>query len=293
VRKTSVYLPEALKDELTALARRWDRSEAELLRLAVERLVLGARDDSAPGTSTPARGSGPLLIGIGVGPSDPGLVTQQAVSALRNADRVYAASTGTDAIGRAEAIVRAVAPEVRVDRLVFDIAGTPAERAASVTAAAEMIIERLDAGDVVGFATLGDPNVYSTFPALSHAVAERRPSVPASTVPGIMAFQELAARSHTVLAEDGEHLALVVAGSNDSELNALLADRDCTVVVYKGGGKLPVVADRLREHDRLDGAVIGEMLGLPGGRSVEVSTVADRPASYLATIVVPAARRTR
>jgi hypothetical protein len=32
------------------------------------------------------------------------------------------------------------------------------------------------------------------------------------------------------------------------------------------------------------------MLGLPGGRAVTIGTVADRPASYLATVVVPARR---
>jgi precorrin-2/cobalt-factor-2 C20-methyltransferase len=230
VLKTSVYLTEELKEELAALARRWQRSEAELLRLAVERLVLGARDESATPAPAAPRLTGPMLIGVGVGPSDPALVTQQAITTLRDADRVYAASTGADAIGRAEAIVRAIAPEVRVDRCVFDITGSAVERAATVTAAAEKIVERLDAGEVVAFVTLGDPNVYSTFPGLARSVTVRRPSVPTSTVPGVMAFQELAARSGTVLAEDGEHLALVMR-SGDDELDPLLADDDCTVVV--------------------------------------------------------------
>ena len=37
--KTTVYLPQALKDALARLAGRQGRSEAELVRLAVERLV--------------------------------------------------------------------------------------------------------------------------------------------------------------------------------------------------------------------------------------------------------------
>jgi len=37
--KTTVYLPRALKDALARLAGRQGRSEAELVRLAVERLV--------------------------------------------------------------------------------------------------------------------------------------------------------------------------------------------------------------------------------------------------------------
>lgn len=290
VRKTSVYLPEGLKDDLAALARRWGRSEADLLRLAVERLVQAARDDAAPNAPARPRIVGPRLVGVGMGPSDPELMTARAIATLRDADRVFAPSTGPDAIGRAEAIVRAVAPEVRVDRLVFDIGDDPTSRAASLDAAADAIVDALDGGAVVAFATLGDPNIFSTFPALARIVAQLRPSAPIATIPGVMAFQELAAQAHTVLAEDGEHVAVIVADADSAELDAKLADPGCTVVIYKGGRHLPSVATSLRAHDRLAGAVVGEMLGLSGGRCVDVASIADRPASYLATIVIPATR---
>ena len=81
-----------------------------------------------------------------------------------------------------------------------------------------------------------------------------------------------------------------MAGSTSDGLDRLLADDDCTVVVYKGVGDLAEAAERLRRHDRLDGAVVGEMLGLPGGRCAELDTVADQRASYLATLIVPATR---
>jgi len=239
VRKTSVYLPDDLKDDLAALARRWERSEAELLRLAVEQLVRGARAETAPSLAARDRLIGPLLVGVGVGPSDPGLVTRRAVETVRSADRVFAATTGPDVIGRAEAIVRDVAPEVDVERLVLDIAGPLEARDASLAAAAETVVDALDPGAVVAFVMLGDPNVYSTFPALARAVHARRAAVPIRTVPGVMAFQELAAEAATVLAEDSEHVTLLVAHDDDVALEAALADPSCTVVVYKGGRNVP------------------------------------------------------
>jgi precorrin-2 methylase len=63
--------------------------------------------------------------------------------------------------------------------------------------------------------------------------------------------------------------------------------------LYKGGRQLPEIAAQLSEHDRLDRAVIGELMGLPGGRNGPVADVADRPASYLATVIVPAQRDDR
>lgn len=290
MRKTSVYLPDELKDGLAALASRWDRSEAELLRLAVERLVRAAAHDAAPGTTPPVRLVGPCLLGVGVGPGDPELVTERAVHVLHAADRVFTASTAPDAIGRAEAAVRTVAPEVRVERVALDDGADPHARRTSLRRAADALVEVLDQGASVAFAVLGDPNVYSTFSPLADAVTSARPSIPISTVPGIMAFQSLAAHTRTVLAGDAEHLAVLVADEDTAALDDALADPSCTVVLYKGGRHLPAVAERLHAHGRLAGAMVGELLGVTGARCVEVESVADQAASYLATVVVPASR---
>jgi precorrin-2/cobalt-factor-2 C20-methyltransferase len=107
-----------------------------------------------------------------------------------------------------------------------------------------------------------------------------------------MAFQDLAARSGTVLVDGDERLVLVPAraGSDPAAVAAAAADPSAALVVYKGGGRLPELAKVLARVGRLDGAVLGELLGLPGGRVAKVSDVADRPATYLATVVVPPVR---
>lgn len=291
VLKSSVYLPDALKAELAALASRWGRSEAELIRIAIDRLVRSAGDEPAPARPRPAPvAPGPRLVGVGVGPSDADLVTERALAVLRSADRVVAAATGPDAIGRAEAVVRSAAPEVAVDRVVIDIGGDEAVRRRSVEGAAELLLGHLDRGELVAFAVLGDPNVWTIFSRVAAAVATRRPAVPVETVPGIMAFQELAARAGTVLAEGDEELTLLTLGGDAERLDPLLDDPARGLVVYKGGRALPALAAVLERRGRLGAAVLGEMLGLPGGRSVAVSAAADRPASYLATVIVPPQR---
>lgn len=296
VKKTSVYLPEVLKARLAAAASRGGRSEAQLVRLAVERLV-----DSAPPIGPVARTEDPVvgrnrrevaLVGLGMGPGDPGLVTARAMSELRTADRVLAPSTDLASVGRAEIIVREVAPDVAVERVGFVMEVGGAARSTALAAAADRAVAALDAGERVAFVTLGDPNVYSTFSSLAAEVRARRPAVPIETVPGIMAFQDLAARAGTVLVEGDERLMLLPAqaGSDPADLRAAAADPSVALVVYKGGGRLPEVARLLDEAGRLDGAVFGELLGLPGGRLAAVADVAGRPATYLATVVVPPVR---
>lgn len=290
VRKTSVYLPDALKRRLSTLAERSHRSEAELIRSAVEQLVEGGASPSATDPAVPGR-----LVGVGVGPGSADLLTVRALAALRRATVVLAPSTDLSAIGRAEAIVREAAPDVVVERMTFAMTPDPDARQRALDAAAKRTAELLDAGEEVAFITLGDPNLYSTFSSVVDGVRERRPDTRVLTVPGVMAFQDLAARSGVVLADDQQ--TFVVLPTNEEgacdpggRVAKLLADPDCTLVLYKGGRHIEAIAEQLGEAGRIDGATFGELLGMPGERVAPVSSVADRPASYLSAVIVPARR---
>ena len=235
------------------------------------------------------------LIGVGVGPGDPELVTRQAVRVLREADRVVAPSLADDAIGRAESIVRQVTPELRVERLVFNMTTTTSALRTAHDAAADRLVPYLDAGERVAFATLGDPNIYSTFSALVTAVRRQRPGAGIDTVAGIMAFQDLAALTGTVLLAGAESLRLVTALDGPDSVRDALGDDDQAVVVYKGGRHMPAIVKVLADAGRIEGAVVGELLGLPGQRIAPAtnSTWTDQGAAYLATLIVPPAHRAR
>ncbi len=235
------------------------------------------------------------LIGVGMGPGDPELVTVKAVRVLREADLVVVPVMDPHETGRAEATVRAHVDHERIQRLVFaldDRGGATPQRLSAWEQAADVVAAHLnDYGGTVAFATIGDPNVYSTFTYLADAVCERVHEAEIETVPGITAMQDLAARSETVLCEGTESLALLPLTAGVEAFERALEHFD-TVVAYKGGRHMPAVLDVLRRQDRLDDAVYCAALGLPD-QSIGPASDVSGEMPYLSTVIVPARRTSR
>jgi precorrin-2/cobalt-factor-2 C20-methyltransferase len=238
--------------------------------------------------------SAKTLVGVGVGPGDPELVTVKAVRVLQEADLVLVPVLDLGERGRAEATVRANVGHDRIRRVVFALNEQTdrARREAAWDAAAAEATAAFAAGArLVAFATIGDPNVYSTFTYLATTVRESVDGLTVTTIPGITAMQDLAARSGTVLCEGKETLTLLPLTAGIDVFRAALAGHD-TVVGYKSGRHLPQVLTAVREAGRLEGAVHGACLGLPA-EDIRPAAEVTGPAPYLSVLVVPSKRTTR
>lgn len=241
------------------------------------------------------------LVGVGVGPGDPDLVTVKAANLLAKADVVFVpVADGDDArpaeTGRAEHTALFYAEAWRVQRVVFalhDREHTERRERAWDDAAAQVARWFADhraeygQGGTAAFATIGDPCVYSTFSYLAATVAELVGELDVQLIPGITAMQDLAARTGTPLVEGREALALFPMTAGRDRFREALGRGDA-VVAYKFGRMLPETLAALRETGRLDGAVYGARLGLP---DEVISAAGDldpaEPGPYLATLVVP------
>ncbi|MFF7563208.1 precorrin-2 C(20)-methyltransferase [Streptomyces pseudovenezuelae] len=231
------------------------------------------------------------LIGVGVGPGDPELVTVKGVNALRAADVVVVPVMDTGERGRAEATVLHYVPQEKIVRVVFALneRNDHGRREAAWDAAGERVAQLLAAHPSVAFATIGDPNVYSTFTYLAHTIGALVPGVVVETVPGITAMQDLAARSGAVLTEGTEPLTLVPVTAGSAVLKDAL-NGPGTVVAYKFGRQAAEVAEALRETGRLDDAVWGSALGLEAESIRSAAELDGAPLPYLSTLIAPARR---
>lgn len=261
------------------------------------------RPPAPPAPTAPARPAAPRLVGVGMGPGDPELVTVKGVNALREAPVVVVPVMADGPTGRAEATVLHHVSAATVERVVFALneRSDRARRAAAWDAAGARVVELLAEHGTVAFATIGDPNVYSTFGYLAQTVRAALPELRVETVPGVTAMQDLAARSGAVLTEGTEPLTLVPVTAGAEVLREALRGPG-TVVAYKFGRRAGEVADALAETGRTEGAVWGSALGLPQEAIRPATELADQGGAdggppgalpYLSTLISPARRESR
>ena len=224
------------------------------------------------------------LVGVGVGPGDPELLTVKGLRALREAEEVFVPVGDTGEVGRAEATVREYLEEGRIRRLLFALCDDAERRERNWTDAAREVSGHLREGKTCAFATIGDPNVYSTFTYLARTVRGKIPNLEIETVPGITAMQDLASRSGTVLLEGDGRLALLPFTAGEGRLREAL-DSFETVVCYKGGGRISEVLSVAEEAGRLGGAVYGARLGIPGEEVLPAAEMAGREGTYLSAVI--------
>lgn len=229
------------------------------------------------------------LVGVGVGPGDPELLTLKALRVLREAVVVFVPVADSGEVGRAEAVVRAHIEGARLRRLEFALSDDAAAREENWDRAGREVATAIGDGEVAAFATIGDPNIYSTFSYLAETVSLLLPDVVIQTVPGVTAMQDLAARSGTVLVEGMERLALFPFTAGMDRFREALDVFD-TVVCYKGGRQLPEILEAVEGAARLDDAVYGARLGIEGEIVRAAKEMTGTRGPYLSTLIVPAAR---
>ncbi|MHB8190971.1 MAG: precorrin-2 C(20)-methyltransferase [Ferrimicrobium sp.] len=235
------------------------------------------------------------LVGLGVGPGDPELLTLRGFHLLATAEVVFVPTVDDHIEGRAESIVRALLPNAPIERVVFPmtrgISGI-LQRREVTRAAVDQLITREPAWLRGVFVTLGDPSIYSTFSLVAEFVRELAPDIVIEVVPGIMAFQSLVARLGVNFLDNEEDLRLVAGLGPDKDLCNAIGSHNSAVVIYKVGSALSRIRSLAVEQGRIDQAIIGWHLGT-GQERIEPLSSAPSSVPYLSTIVITPHRQSR
>ena len=152
------------------------------------------------------------LYGIGVGPGDPELMTLKAIKILQQIDYVFGAAAAQNEHSLALRIAKAhVRNDCVVESLPFAMSSDEEVTRSLWRDNAVRLADLLNQGKNVGFLTLGDPLIFSTYGYLLREIRHNHPSIPIVTVPGITSFQAVAARLGEPLVEGDESLLITSA----------------------------------------------------------------------------------
>jgi len=204
-----------------------------------------------------------LLYGIGVGPGDPELLTLKAIITIHDCDMLAVPDSGAEnqlALNIAQEHIA----KKEIIQLKMPMTCDKAELYKSREAAADTICTKLDMGKSVGFLTLGDPMLYSTYSYLHKIVISR--GYPVKVIPGVTSFCAAAAALGEPLCEGGESLHIIPALYENMESALTL---DGTKVLMKSGQKLNDIIDHLIANDL--NAKIAQRVGMDGEKLYQSS----------------------
>ncbi|CAM4092882.1 cobalt-factor II C(20)-methyltransferase [Serratia silvae] len=225
------------------------------------------------------------LYAMGVGPGASDLITVRAARRLGKLDVLYAPAGRKGGDSLALSIVREyLLPHTEIRTCHFPMSGNDSEKQAVWDEVAQQLEAEVAQGKLVGFITLGDAMLFSTWVFLLARLG--RPEW-LEIVPGVTSFAAIAARAALPLAMESQSLAVMSCTAPEAELEQALLTHD-SVVLMKVYGRLPLVQSLLARLNLFEHAVLMAEASLPGEQCWRRlnQVAADLPLPYFSTVVV-------
>jgi precorrin-2/cobalt-factor-2 C20-methyltransferase len=231
------------------------------------------------------------LIGVGVGPGDPELLTLKAMRALGEADVVaHFAKAGNPSHSRA-IVAEHLRGGVGELPLLYPVTTEqPKECDAYRDAirdfydgAAEKIAALLDAGKTVAVICEGDPLFYGSYMHMHTRLAARFPT---EIVAGVTGMSGCWSAAGMPIAQGDDVFTVLPATLPEADLARRLAEADAAVVM-KVGRHLPKLRRALATSGRLPRAIYVERGTMAEEKMIPLSAKSDDEAPYFAVVLVP------
>ena len=231
------------------------------------------------------------LIGVGVGPGDPELMTLKAVRTLAAADVLaYFAKAGKESNARQIAASH-IRPDVIELPLGYPVTtelarDDPAYRQATQAFfdnAAATIAGQLDRQRIVAVLSEGDPLFYGSYMHVHVRLADRYPT---EVIAGVTSLSGCWSAAGIPIAQGDDILTVLPATLPQETLVSRLMTSDAAVMI-KLGRNLAKARRALAETGRLGSAIYVERGTMAAGRVLPLRDKPDDAAPYFAVVLVP------
>lgn len=231
------------------------------------------------------------LIGVGLGPGDPELLTVKAVKVI-GAAQVIAFFAKKGRRGNAREIAERWIPADRIElplyyplttELAFDDPLYIASLRSFYEAATDMLASHLESGRDVALLAEGDPLFYSSFMHLYVRLGERFAT---EIVPGVTGMAGCWSVAGAPMAWGDDVLTVLPATLPEEELVVRLIKTQAAVIM-KLGANLPKVRAAIIRANLLARAVYVERGTMAGETVIKLAERGDGAAPYFSMILIP------
>ncbi len=230
------------------------------------------------------------LIGVGVGPGDPDLLTLKAVHALKSADVIAHFAKAGNASNARAIVAQFLRRGVTELPLLYPITtekptGDSAYRSAIqgfFDGAAAAVAAHLDAGRSVAVLSEGDPLFFGSY---MHLHVRLMPHYPTDVIPGVTAMSGCWSAAGLPMVQGDDVLTVLPGTLDEAELVRRFQQNDPTVVM-KVGRNLPKVRQALIAANRLNDATYVERGTMHNERLMPLAQKPDDAAPYFAIVLV-------
>jgi precorrin-2/cobalt-factor-2 C20-methyltransferase len=231
------------------------------------------------------------LVGVGVGPGDPELVTLKAMRALGAADVIAHFAKA----GHASQSRKIVAQHLRSDIVELPLLYPVTTEVPKASAAyrdtirdfydvsASLVAAHLDADRTVAVLCEGDPLFYGSYMHLHVRLSARYPT---EIIAGVSGMSGCWSAVGAPIAQGDDVFTVLPATLPEGELERRLADADAAVVM-KLGRHLPKIRRALGRAGRLDRAIYVERGTMADAVMMPLADKPDDQAPYFAVVLVP------
>ncbi|KFM14460.1 putative cobalt-precorrin-2 C-methyltransferase protein [Marine Group I thaumarchaeote SCGC RSA3] len=207
----------------------------------------------------------PGLIGIGVGPGDPELLTVKAVKAIQNADIIMCPASKEDRPSIALSVVDSLIDKSKnqeIIKLIFPMTKDQDVLKETWKKNAKIMAETVLSGKNVVYLTVGDPFLYSTWIYMHKDLTEKYPEMNISVIPGIVSMFTFASKVGVSIAEGAEKVAIIPSCYDLSSVKEIAKNSE-SMIFLKDGRYFDQVIDVLKESGFPDDSIfaIGQDLG--------------------------------
>ena len=207
----------------------------------------------------------PELIGIGVGPGDPDLLTVKAVKAIQRADTIMCPASNEDRPSIALSVITPLIDKSKnqeIIKLIFPMTKDKDVLERHWKENAKIMADKVLSGKNVVYLTVGDPYLYSTWIYMHREIEANHPEMKISVIPGIVSMFTFASKVGISIAEGAEKVAIIPSFYDLSAVKEIAKNSE-VLVFLKDGRYFDQVIELLRESGFPDNSIfaIGQDLG--------------------------------